>query len=832
MFTLTQRSFETLEWPQVTGALAARCRSPLGASLAVAHKPLPTLDARHALCHRIQETTLLRAQKPNLPGLLSDTADPRDFFERAARRGVLEPTEIWICGHFTATLGTIGTELRTSAAMAPLLAADFAEAPATPRLWAHIVKSVNPRGEILDTASPELGRLRGERAHCRASFERLLHTRVKEWHSAGFLQDDFYDVLDGRYVVPVRADQQGRLTGNLFSRSQSRQSLYIEPTELVAPNNELQEIDNSIRSEEYRILKSLSNQLGDLAPDYLRWAQPLGLLDLAFAAAHLAVDWHLRAPQTRSQVISHGAFKTKSAITLELPGLFHPLLLDSGVSPVSNDLVIDASTQGILISGPNTGGKTVLIKAAALAILMAQSGLFIAAQDGAVIPHYAGVLSLIGDDQNIAAGLSSFSSQIKDLNEILMGQTAPLFIVVDEILSSTDPEEASVLAQAITEELISRGHHLLVTTHFSDFAARLQTVKHSDQRFVGFIVAAMEFEGGRPTYRLRMNQMGASHALEVARHLGIPAAILDRAQSLRSRAKIDYEAAVVSLKKEQIQLTEDSQRLQNELEDKMAHRLEAERLALETERLSIRERYQAFIDRWDQWQKAFHEKFDTLSTVGRRRLPMGPRHDLTTSFVEMQNEAQRAQVAPPPQQGSKPLGHGPGGAPSDPQPERLVAIVGATVRMRSLAGATGVIAAIQGVTATVALNPAGKIKIQKPLSDLEVIAAPRQIKTPLHHHPHHIVEQTEVSRPSSSKLDLRGKRYDEAMSELHRFLDHSYRSGASQVTVVTGHGTGALKKGLKDLMKELPYVRETRAGNINSSGVHGDDGAVLIEFHH
>ncbi len=783
---LSQRALEALEWSVIRDALAARTRSPLGGALAFRHSPFSSVVESQRLRERVIEGRLLAEQSP-VHGYVSGVDDVSGLLERSGREGVLAPAELWACGHFMASVGLLGAELRARAAIAPNWARDFQPAPNVPPVCERITRSVTGDGAVLDSASSELARLRRTRSEKRLEFEGSLNARIKEWDSKGLLQDKFYDQVDGRYVVPVKIEQQSKITGTLVSRSNTGQSVFIEPAELTVSNNALKEYDLSIRAEEYRILRELSVQVGAVAASFAPWLSVVAELDLALAAADLAKAWDLQIPEMSS---SDGELRLLEA--------FHPGLRLRDLDIVKNSFTIPAGGYGMLISGPNTGGKTVLLKAAALASCMARAGLLVPAAKGSKLPHYADVLAFIGDEQNIAAGLSSFSAQIMDMKAVLEEPRKPLLIVIDEILSSTDPEEASALAQALIEEMVARGHHVLVTSHFSELSLRCK----ANPRIA---VAAMEFDGGRPTYRLRPDELGSSHALEVAERLGFPERLLKRARELLSTVKLDYEKAQSELKRKEQELELEHERTRSAMER------EKERYKSE-----LREKLAGFMA---QAQASVDETVKSLTTriatYARQGIGMGGTSTGTKATARVEATAKDALRSL--DASSTTVQRELGATITDSL--AVPVTVGALVRIKSMPSVRGTVLELHGAgAAQTATIQVGNFRFEKPSDDLETLEKPKPKLA------NNFYVGIDSSGPVARKLDVRGKRYDEALAECEHYIDQAFRSGAAQVTVVTGHGTGALKKGLKELLTGLPYVREFKPER------EGDDGATLIDF--
>lgn len=778
---------KTLNWSLVTTALSERARSDLGGTRCQNHAPFPSSATAERLRRKIAEALRLYTNGSTVHSLVSGTQDPSSHLERAARDAILMPAEIWVCGHFMQSVGLIGSELRAARALAPDLAFEFETAPSTPSLCTEITKSISSEGLILDTASPELARLRRQRAERRSAFESQLESKVKEWHAKGLLQDKFYDVMDGRFVVPLKVEQQSKLDGVLVGRSNTGQSVFVEPLELTTANNELKELELSIRSEELRILRELSTKIGSLWNTYKLWIDPLAEFDLVFAAAIFARDFKLTKP-----VVSERK--------LVLRNLFHLELLSRGVEPVKNSFSLETevsnenSRRCILISGPNTGGKTVLIKAAGLAALMAQAGLYVPADDGSTLPFYKNVYALIGDDQSIAAGLSSFSAQIQELKRVLDSAASPSLIVVDEILSSTDPEEASALAQAFIEECLLRGHHLLVTSHFSELSARVRENKHA-------AVGAMEFRNGQPTYELRLDELGSSHAIEVAARLGFPSKLLKRAKELVSQGKVDYQSAL------------------SELRAKEAH-LEAEHAKevarLQKENKNLKERLEAFL-------KESEEKIRSAIDQALKTIAMERARKTSSVSISARLRAQTDSIAAAATEelsGTAEENFGRTLGIETVKEKKVAELkVGSNVRLRDKRYVHGSVLEIDAEKGTATVQ-FGILKMEKALTELEPLAEPEK----RHRFTGIEIEAPKSAAPFSKKLDLRGRRYDDAIAAAESFLDNALRAGCGSVTIITGHGTGAIKNGLKELLGRLPYVSNFRGEREN------DDGAIVVDL--
>ncbi len=798
--SLYSRTLRNLDWQSLTHALMERARSPLGKDLAERIAPLPSQGAAEQRLKLLDEAghILQNAELRNLiglPALLSDVADPLPAFHRSSRGGVLDPQEIFISGKFMESITLVGEGLRQVSAESeiPSLQGLFRFAPKAVELVAIIKRSVNFSGEILDTASTDLKKFRQMRTEKRVAIQKTLQNRVRRWHDDGLLQDDFFDQIDGRFVVPLRADHRGEISGHILAQSQSRQSLFIEPLEFVAENNELQTIEAKVRFEELRILRELSQRIGDRSSEFLAWVEPLAELDFIFAATDLARDWTLVRP-----VFSDG---------LILKNLTHPYLKAAGKKAIGNDIQLEGQ-MACVISGPNTGGKTVLLKALALNALMAKCGLFISAKTGSQLPFYRNVVALVGDDQNLSDGLSSFSSQVRDMKAVMAEVEPVSLILVDEILSSTDPEEATALSTAILKKLITAGHNIFMTTHFSGLAQNaLRTEKTT--------VAAMEFQNHSPTYRFLPNQMGQSHALEVATLLGLDHEVLKEAQNWMNPEKLDYQGLSLRLQES----LRDVEARSAVLESNAQMELQDLRAELETQ---FQEKLSEFLQRSEDEIRILERKYEAQAqTQSLAKRPQEKISELKKTKDELKNFAKEILKGPVSSEAkrhdSSPT------APGTRTPEK-----GLEVKVKDhiplWGGRYGIIATWNAVTKKATISM-GALRTELEDKDFTVEGKPKKTGAPMRKvkKSYQASSETYSSTPSST-LNLRGLRGIEVKESLEKFLDSALSTGASSVKVVTGHGSGAVKAAFLEVIKSLNYIQSYKPER------PGDDGAWIVEF--
>lgn len=777
------RTLLSLEWEFITKELDKRTRSSLGSQFA--QNLLPNFNSNQIQTRnidRIAEAMLL-IQKSGIPAIITGATDPRDDFEMVQKGGTLSPLPLLQAAQYISIVSELSQNLiqfNQDIKPIPLLYSDWNLAPPLPSICKQIKSSISPDGTILDSASTELKRLRSSKSSKKGQIESTISNRIKYWDSEGVLQENFYDVIDGRYVVPVRVSAQNKIKGTIFGKSNTGLSVFVEPAELTQFGNELKEIDFAIQAEEWRILSELSKGLAAICSPFIPYVDLLSEFDFLLASAHFAIDFGCSKPHVNT---NH----------LEFINLFHPALVTKqNIKIIRNSFELKSNglASGLMISGPNTGGKTVLMKAAGLAICMAHAGLYTPTDEGTQIPHYSSLIALIGDDQNIEQGLSSFSSQILDLKLILENkpkQNSKSIVLVDEILSSTDPSEAAALAQSFIEEALKSKIDCIITTHFSELTTRL---KSNDQ----IIVCGMEFSLNRPTYKIQLGEFGVSHAIDVAENLNFPKNLIARARSFQSQEKLNYEKALKDLKNKELELKEEYEeklhnvKIEHEKEVKTLHQklsdtIKAMEELFETKINDLKKRFDAYarmktVKNLDQkLDEEKHEFTHALKTT----------LDITTTDTKSQNK------------------------PSNPRSFKE----NDPVLVLSMGKQNGVILKVN--TDQTALIQVGNFKVTKPLKDLEIDLKKLQSRP-----------KTNVNYSNDdnlvTKLDLRGVRYEQAMSDLQTYLHAAFQNRIPFVTVVTGHGTGAIKNGLKDLTKNMNIVKDIRPEN------ELNDGAWIIEF--
>ncbi len=788
------RSLQHLGWRELTDALAARCRLPAGARRARELAALPGVaEVREALL-TVEEARRLAEGGHALP--LAVSGAPAEHVDRAAKGGVLEPL----------ALREVGALLRAGARTRAFLQG---RADAAPRLWAlgqglsaddrladRIDRAIEPSGAISDRASPELAslreRLRGLHRALKSRVESLLDDELMQMN----LRDRYFTIRNDRYVLPILASARASVPGLVHNASQSGQTLFIEPQPLVDMGNELSIAAAMAAEEEARVLRELSQGVTRRAPELLAAAEVLGKLDLMEAEARLASDLDAYVPEV-----------VPADEGVELRSLRHPLLVLQGKKVVASDVRLAPPHRALIVSGPNGGGKTVTISAVGLSACMLRAGLPVAAAEGSRLPFFSEVRAAIDERGDLARDLSTFTAHLTSVRDIALAAGPRCLVLVDEIAADTDPREGAALAVAILEDLLARGALVLVTTHLDE----LKALALGDERFVN---ARVGFDAERlaPTYQLHLGSPGSSSALEVARRIGLPASVVERARTALAGGGGALAQALRSLDEERAALAFERRKLG---EARTAAEV-AERRAREREDAARRAEREAAARMGDALADEIEAARGEVARV-LAELQSAPTLRRATD-TSKQLEGWKATVAQAARSADAHARAGPEAAPGEPLTK------GSRVRIVSLGQEAEVVEVERGE----ALVRAGGLKLRRPLSDLLPLrgkAASTGWARSDREKLRAAAEARAAAVPSGErKLDVRGLRVDELVREVDRFLDRLYGEGAADALILHGHGTGALKSALREQLSSSPYVGDFRPADRNEGG----DAATLV----
>jgi DNA mismatch repair protein MutS2 len=783
-----------IEWDAVRALLAHEARTAMGRERAAALAPFADLSAIRSAIEATGQGR--RALTEVGPPPIDSVPDPRGVLDRCRLpASVLDGTELVLL----ATLLEVAPRLvawgRTSRTAAPQVAAVAESVPRSPDLHERLRYALDEEGGVRDEASPRLGQLRRDlrerRRRLVGDLERLLHSGDAD----RLFADRFVTVRHGRYVLPVRSEARGRVRGIVHDRSQSGQTLFIEPAEVVEANNDLVQLAREEEAEIARVLAELTEAVRARLADLDALVEAVATLDLLFARAHLAERMEATAPE-----VDDGR-------RVAVREARHPLLLaqswehpDRPVVPV--DLELAPERPLVVITGPNAGGKTVALKTLALHALMAQSGCHIPAGEGSRLPIFTRVHAIVGDEQSVAENLSTFSAFVKQVREILAEADDRSLVLLDELGAGTDPDEGAALAQAIVEALAERGALVMATTHLEPLKAFATTHPRARNASVEFDTATLA-----PTFRLRYDRPGQSLALTIAARLGLPPELIVRAEEHRSlhaarlsellqrldeytRGEAERSIAIERLEQAAAAALAAARQAETAAADKARDvlaraRAEAAQLLAEVRRVVATE--------WERLKRASRSRGDLEES--RRRLG--------------ETTARLAAVAPP------------------SPPPASTPVPGAHVTAEHL-GLHGELIAITGDTATV---KAGSMTVRVPLSALRPAAAsagagvsgwgdgPRGSRARWQRASAH----PETARTIDPELHLLGRTTDEARDMVEKYLDDAFMAGLPTVRLVHGKGTGALRKAVRDLLAAHPLVASYRDG----APMEGGSGATV-----
>jgi DNA mismatch repair protein MutS2 len=711
-------------------------------------------------------------------------ADPQNWLERIEGPGmVLEASEFLDAATLLETAGWLRQQFREEETKFPLLAARAAALSEFKDLSAIIRRSVLPNGEISDDASPALRRIRASMNQTRDAIQKTLkHILRTKNAEAG---EDYVTLRNDRFVIPLRAENRRSVPGVVHGASATGQTIFMEPLETVETNNQLVQLREDEAAEIVRILRELTERLQRVRGPLVLASETIAELDSVFARARFAQEFDAAIPE----------FSQVSELRLEAAR--HPVLENKlrkeGRAVVPMSLALGGEERVLVISGPNTGGKTVALKTTGIAALSAQSAIPVAAQR-AVLPFFDRVLVDIGDEQSIAADLSTFSAHMLNLKAMLEAATPESLVLVDEMGTGTAPEEGAALAVALLDEFRAKNCIVLATTHHD----RLKTYASTTP---GVVNAAVEFDDVnlRPTYRLMVGVPGGSSGIAIARRLGIAEPVIARARALMAPEALEASDLIVYLHRSRDEL------------DRMQQQMTAERHALDEERKKLRDewvgrqqsRIRELEEKFTEMQKRFDENVARVVAMVKERELRGSvekfarrkaqdvrgeaRDELNAAVVQTISESQQDLGAPVAGKESV--------TAAQLQP-------GTRVHVRGFSKPV-VLRRIDGTSAEI---EAGPLRMKVGLDEItgvegaSVAGSVRASKNSI------TVRAQASDEGTGGEINLIGCTVEEATERVDKFLDEAALANRSRVRIIHGHGTGALRKGLAQFLSKHPLV--------------------------
>jgi DNA mismatch repair protein MutS2 len=801
---MDDKTLTTLEYFKILDRLASYCAFAASEEKARLLRPSDDLFEARRRQAETSEAVRLLTTHPDLT--IGGARDVRDQVDLALHGGTLAPNELLDVKSTLVAARTLARTFERLEFQFPTLFDLISQLPPPAGLIDAITHAISDHGDILDSASPRLGEIRRELHVVHDRLLSRLQRMVSDPKNTPYLQEALITQRDGRYVLPLRAEFKGRIRSIVHDQSSSGATLFVEPIAVVEMNNQYRELQLEERDEERRILVELSHQVGQRGAEINRVIEIVAELDLVLARAHYSDDLHANEPKL---------VDLKTAGQNPVIRLFqarHPLLDPNTVVPI--DFELDPQVYALVITGPNTGGKTVALKTVGLLALMSQAGLHLPVQSGSELSVFPAIFADIGDEQSIEQSLSTFSGHITNIIRILEQADQRSLVILDELGAGTDPQEGSALARAILSNLVERRITTLVTTHHPELKAFAHAMPGVTNASVEFDIVTL-----RPTFHLTIGLPGRSNALAIAQRLGMPEQVIDSARSeinpddLRADDLLDEIHHQRELARHARTQAEESRQEAEALRQELVKRLEN----IEEERLNVMEKAR------EESELQVDELKQELAAVRRMlvraRQPLESLHEIEESVADLEHKVEMPVEALQPE-------FGPEQRKLEKQRRRAIR-QGDRVRVRSL-GAQGVVTSLGAEEAEVQV---GILRLRARLSDLELpspsgaVTAVEVVSQP---QPSSKEKKTRLELPESPgmELDLRGQRADDAEQALERYLDAAFLSGLPFVRIIHGKGTGKLREVVRQALKHNPHARSFEPGGEKEGG----DGVTVVKM--
>lgn len=802
---MSQPGSDRIELGALRAALAERTRTPLGKDRALGLGSLAKIEDARERIEAVRQARMVidRGDEPPF-GAATDVRPPLDLAEKG---GVLDGPQ----------LREIAETMHASSALHRFLLAREDEAVLLYGIGAamhdlsreadEIRRCFTRDGQLADDASPELGPLRKRLRSLHEMIREKLEELLQSASMKTYLQEPYFTLRADRYVLPIKASFQGDVPGIVHDASGSGHTVFIEPQAVVDLGNRLKIAQSAVLEEEQRILGELTLEVVRVADSIRANLIGVGMMDLLSAGARLSTDLD-------AEPILPDADPGFDLISARHPLLVLQRLGTRGDPVVPNDLGLKDGQCVLILTGPNTGGKTVAMKTVGMFAEMVRCGLHLPCSARSRIGWYARIEAAIGDDQSIASNLSTFAAHLRQIMRLYDAAVPGALVLLDEIAADTDPTQGQALAQAVLESLADRGAHVVVTTHFE----RLKAVPFADSRFrnagVGFDPDRL-----RPTYKVTLDVPQSSSGIDIAQSLGLPREIVARARALIGEGSIAIEALMRGLRDKQAEL--ERARAQTE---EATHRLVVARNELEEKKADLERERQRLIEhaRTELVEEIKGTRTEVRGIIAK--LQKVASSDAVREAMRLATEAaaqlahteavEAAKLPPTESQGSA------------DEPLAQVA-VGDWVHVGKLEK-DGEVVAIEGKEALVAV---GNMRTRIPLSSVfaartkrpkGTLSTSKHLKRALED----AREKPKAEFAPTEEMDLRGQTVDEALTRIDGFLDVHYSGPASRVKIIHGYGSGALKQAIREHLRRSGYVRTFRPGDDSEGG----DGVTIVEL--
>jgi DNA mismatch repair protein MutS2 len=789
---MDDKSLEMLEFPRIREILAGYTTSPVSFELAIRLSPLDNYERiSHLLKQSAEARSLLRLDRSISIG---NVLDVREIVKRASLESTLEPQNLLDIKQTLSSLHQVRRYIEDISTDFPLLWHIARDIVDLYPLEKEIVECLDPAGQVVDSASPILADIRQQLREIRAQILERLETIINSPRGRRILQEDIITEREGRYVVLVKTESRHEIKGIVHDISNTGATVFVEPTVNVGLGNALRELVIEERREVERILGMLSAEVGKHCDEIQDSIMLAAELDLVFAKARYAHKLKASEPVIIMPDEGKKAARKNVGRYLRLLDARHPLLGDNAV-PFSVEIGCDFSV--LVITGPNTGGKTVTLKTLGLLSLMCQAGIPIPASEESRLPLFDSIFADIGDEQSIEQTLSSFSWHMSNAVRIIRQATAGSLVLLDELGTSTDPAEGSALARAILRHFLSRGTLTVATTHYSD----LKAFAHATPRMQN---ASLEFDPVTlsPTYKLTIGIPGGSNAMATATRLGIPAEIIDDARSMLSEGSQELEATLTALMEEKQKAASLYHELNAEKDNLVRIRTELEKEKQElanAEKNIVREARDNIVKEAAQLHNDIRRAVGELRREKSATSLQQARQTLAEVRDRINGNIWKARTI------------------LEQETDDSTLNIGDTVRLKDT-GFTATVLSISEESREIEVQT-GRTKLRISLDSVIKTPSPAELSSSM------VTNGTDF-RMVPLELDLRGKRADEVEIALDTYLNDAVRSNISEVRIIHGIGTGTVRGIVREFLASHPLVKSFRSADHDKGG----DGATMVNL--
>lgn len=803
--TISERVLGILEWQNILNELESRCATVIGKQLISSLKPLPVDRVRLRLKQITElKELMIQGESPDFDGI----TEIDKLLELASKQGLLSIEDLSAIKHFIIATNRIINFILKYNHQLKYIAEEFSVLNKLRDLGELLNTSITDSNELNTNKYKELKNIKESLFKTRQEIERKLHDIIHSPHVSLSIQEKVHTIRNERYVILVKSNMRDKVKGNLHDVSSSGATFYVEPDEIITSNNKLIMLERDYKNEILRILRELSKEIGKHADELYVNSRLLAGLDFLTAASKLSISIKGSEPEILNEPI------------IQLLKARHPLLyLMNPGTVIPNDISIGKEFNCMIISGANTGGKTVLLKTAGLCALLSMHGLHIPADPDSAIGIYSGILADIGDDQSISASLSTYSGQIVIINEMVQNANEGTLILIDEILVGTNPRQGAVLAQSVLEALAETGARIIATTHYPE----LKELPLENKRFMNASVS-FDAETLKPTFKLRTGIPGTSYALDIAKNYGLRDNIIERAKELLDSREKTAEALIENIQKHREELEEENRKiselniaLTNEKNKYLEMQAELNLKIEETKN----EKGIEFIDEINKYRNEIAGKIRDLHNTKKSELEKLQQNlgEIKAKVIHKLKKDRKNRF----------IQNATAFLPEKANP-------GDSVFISSLEK-IGKIESIDNVNSSVSVLLGNSIKAKYKYDDLLTpLTIAKKHKPPKTNiekqYPANIQDEkpdNEIPRTIQmhyNTCDLRGLKVEEALNKLESDLDKMIRSAINTAIIIHGHGTGALKEAVRNKLKTSSYVKKFRPGEYGEGG----DGVTIISL--